>query len=243
MALAGASLLSLRFRSLRPPKEAGFSIVLAVGSVMASSFFAESGRLHHLMLSYPFVQLTIAITALWLWNQLRRWQKSAAMGLCLAGIGAIAATALSSTSNICWYVKQVRATGGIGHSASEIIDLANFIAHSGEYNYITGSWGLYNPVFTLTGGHTQMREFYFPMLAREIPAPVREEVGQFIVTHQTRFVYSHVMPGYSEVREKWFAIAAGMGYSPRLVKQFRHRATGDLLYSAYEFEPAVRPQF
>jgi len=232
--IAGRVRTSLRCWA--PPRICAFLAILSVGVVVLSAFFAESGRIHHLMLTYPFVHCLVAITFTWaggLGLQKSRVVGCAAVGLLLA---ALVATGASTALNLGWFTREVLRTGGRGYWSSAIYELAAWVESRPGTHFVFPSWGLRGPVFTLTGGQCSCREYYFQLLSPELTPPVKEETLRLLKRRNSIWVFSKILPDHVAIQSRLFNLAREAGRQPRLVAQFQHPQDGARLYEAYSFE-------
>jgi 4-amino-4-deoxy-L-arabinose transferase-like glycosyltransferase len=205
---------------------------IGVGLVALNALFPEGGRLHHLLLAYPLIQVGAAVT-------LARWRLPLAVAVLL-----LIPTAWSTAAHLRWYSSTVEQTGGENHWSSAIYDLAQWIRERPGKHYYSSAWGFYRPLFTLTGGELSIRDRYFELMPDPMPADLRNELGNQVRRRGSYWITSRIIPQYEANLRRLFAIAAEEGLQPKLVQTFR-RKTGDEIYQVYSFhdedESAWRP--
>ena len=210
----------------------GFLSALCLGVVGCSAFVGEGGKTHHLLLVFPFIHCLAAITLVraWKWAGVRQGVVRGVVALVL--LGSVIATAGSTLQNMLWHNRHVSRTGGTGVFASEISELAAWIAQHPESHYFFVTWGLYRPVYTLTAGKCPCTERWGAL----VPAKPRAD-GYWekqLSRQDAVFVFGNSFHP-STNQEKLFQIARDLGMQARLIKQFHHTSTGQLLYEAYSF--------
>ena len=99
---------------------------LSIGVIGCSAFFPESGRIHHLMVMFPFIHCQAAITLVWVWKLVSTRHAGVGRAVSLLLVGCVAITAASTFLNMRWHNAHVSRTGGTGVFASEIARLADW---------------------------------------------------------------------------------------------------------------------
>jgi len=237
--VAAAAIAARAWPSLRrlvPPRACAFLAVLCVGVVGLSAFFPESGRVHHLMLIYPFVHCLVAIAFVWAGTQALDRRRVAGSAVVAFMVAALLATAVSTALNLGWFTRQVLRTGGRDHWSSAIFDLAAWVKSKPDTHFVFPSWGLYRSVFTLTGGKCSCRKHYFQLLSPELSPPVKEETLRLLKRRNSVWVFSKILPDHVVIKSRLFDLAREAGLQPRLIARFQHPQEGVRLYEAYSFE-------
>lgn len=239
LALA-CSVVVLLLPRFRPSLRAcAFLVSLCAGVVILSAFFPESGRTHHLMLTYPFLQCAVAIMLAWICALVLRGPRVLRYLIPALLAVPVLAAGVSTLSNLRWYNQEVLKTGGKRVWSSAILDLSAWVNTKPDHHFVFSSWGLYRSVFGLSGGKASCREFYFPLLAPELPAPVKDEAQRILKRKNSVLVFSRILPDYGVTSGHLFALAKELGLRPRLLKEFFDRYEGKLLYQAYAVDVPV----
>ena len=236
--VAGAILCRVRpsLRAWAPPRVVGFLLCLCAGIVISSAFFTESGRVHHLMLTYPFVQCAVAVTLAWICTLAAKTSRAVRILLPILLAVPVFATGASTVANLRWLTQEVVKTGGRGHWSSEMYRLVEWVRGQPDTHFVFMSWGMYREVFAFSGGKCSCREYYFQLLAPELSPSVQEEVRTILKRRNSIFVFSRIMPSDDVTAWHMFALAGELNLHPRLVKTFRHPYDGSVLYEAYSLE-------
>ena len=236
--VAGAIMCRVRpsLRAWAPPRIAGFLLCLCAGIVISSAFFTESGRIHHLMLTYPFVQCAVAVTLAWICTLVAKTSRALRLLLAILLAVPVFATCASTVANLRWLTQEAVKTGGRGHWSSEIYRLTEWVNSQPDTHFVFMSWGMYRDVFGFSGGKCSCREYLFQLLVPELPPSVQEEVRTILKRGNSIFVFSRIIPGDDLTSRHVFALAAELHLHPRLVKAFHHPYDGSVLYEAYSFE-------
>lgn len=235
--VTGAMLSRLRptVRTYAPPRICVFFVVLCFAIVTLSALFPESGRIHHLMLTYPFAHCAAGVMVAWV---LRFVWSAAPIVRCLGLIVVIVpilASVASTAVSMQWFTREVVKTGGRDYWSSAIFELSAWVNSKPRLHFVFPSWGLNPQVFALSGGKCSCREYFFPLLTRELDPSVTEEVQRLLRRRNSVFVFSRISPNYDLASGHVFALARELSLRPRLLKQFRHPHEGKLLYEAYSF--------
>ena len=160
----------LRRQPLSPEARlCGFLGVLSLGVIGCTAFFGEGGKVPHLMLMFPFIHCVAAITLVSVWNLAYSRHEVFARAVAVVLLGLVVATAASTMQNMRWHNAYVARTGGTGAFASEISQLATWIARHPESHYVFATWGLYRPVYTLTAGKCPCTELWSVLLHSKPP--------------------------------------------------------------------------
>ncbi len=241
VAVAGSVVLGVlgRYRlipaTLRPPRVIYGFLVLIGGVLFLSAFFPDSGRIHHLMLAYPFAHCVAAITLVWLWEVVRpRSIAAARAGVAALGV-LLAMQAVSSGKDLLWLSAVTSSTGGRGFHSARVQDLTRWVASQPDTHFVFGSWGLYRPVFALSGGKSSCTELAFILFSPPSGATL-DEVKRVLKREHSMFIFFHDGSG---AMDHLFTVAQSIGLRPRLVKQFSERDASPL-YDAFVVEPVSR---
>jgi 4-amino-4-deoxy-L-arabinose transferase-like glycosyltransferase len=199
-------------------------LFFTVALVALNALFPEGGRLHHLLLAYPLLQVGVGVAL-----AARAWLRIPALIL-------IAITGVSTAHNLAWYSGEIHRTGGRGHWSSAIYDVAEWMKTQPETRFVGGAWGFYRQLYFLTGGRISIHDRYFDLLPNPMPPDNRREVATLVKRRETVWLTSEIMPQYVSNREHLFAVAREFGLEPRLLKTF-HEKTGEPIYRAWTFLP------
>ncbi len=195
---------------------------MTLGMVALNALFPEGGRLHHLLLIYPFPQIAAGLVV-----ARTRWMTVAAAVLILA-------TGVSTAQNLAWYTQEIQRTGGHNHWSSAIYDLAAWMRAEPEKLYLASAWGFYRPLYTLTGGEISIRDRYFELLPEPLPPELQTEMTNLVRRRDSYWLTSNIQPQYARNFAKLTELAAPLGLKPRRVKVF-YRRTGEPIYEVYSF--------
>ena len=242
--LAGIALARRMFRGEALSPDARiccFLGSLSIGVIGCSVFFPESGRIHHLMVMFPFIHCQAAVTLVWVWKLVSTRHAGLGAAVRLLLVGCVAITAASTFQNMRWHNAHVSRTGGTGVFASEIARLADWISEHPDYHYVFASWGLARPVYTLTAGQCPCREFWRPLAETEVSVKTQNQVRWFASQQDSIFVFGKSFHPPAN-QERLFQITRDFGLKPKLIKRFHETSTGKTLYELYSFtSPADEP--
>jgi len=199
-------------------------LFFTVALVALNALFPEGGRLHHLLLAYPLLQVGAGVAL-----ASRRWLRIPALIL-------LAVTGLSTAHNLAWYSDEIRRTGGRGHWSSAIYEVADWMRTQPGTRFVGGAWGFYRPLYFLTGGRISIYDRYFDLLPDPLPPENKAQVETLVKRRETVWLTSEILPQYVSNREKLFAVARESGLEPRLLNTF-HERTGEPIYRAWTFLP------
>lgn len=207
-------------------RAARFAALISLGVWLANLPFPDAGRLHHLILMYPFPHLAIALAAQWIVLRIPR------VRLGTAGVAAalFLTMAFSTVRHLIWYRAEVAASGGRQTWSSSTIELAHWAAERPDRHYVTASWGIDNVLTAFTRAEVVPEGFYFDLLADPPSPETAARLERALRREDTLWIFSNLQPQYEQIRAHVFARAADLGLTPTPVRQFRELA-------AYRFHP------
>ncbi len=198
------------------------------GLVLLQVLFSEGGRLHHYLLAYPLLQTAIALPFL----SRRVWPKIL--------VAAIGITAISTAHNLVWYSGAVARTGGVGHWSSHVEEVAEWIReHSGQSVFAT-SWGLYRPLYFLTGARSPVHDRSYALRNEVVNADDQEDLNLQLERRNALWITSAIYPEYESNLRRLFRLARDKQLSPHLVREFRDHC-GRRLYWVHSFHRYSAP--
>ena len=208
-------------------------LLFTVGLVALNALFPVGGRLHHLLLAYPLMQIGVGLA----WS---RWRYTS-----IAAAVLILATGASTAHTISWYTGEVERTGGRNNWSGSIYDVAQWMKSQPDRHYIATAWGFYRPLYFLTGGRISIHDRYHEMLPNPLDADTRTQLGYFSRRRNTYWLSSRLYSQYEDNRQKLFAIAKEQGLEPKLAREFFTRDSKPI-YQVYtmrdaDAEPAWKP--
>ena len=202
-------------------RAARFCVLLSLGVWGANLPFPDAGRLHHLILMYPFPQLAVAITVI---AAARRFARARLAILAIA-FAVYAVMAASTVRHLLWYNTEVAHSGGRQTWSSSTIELAAWAAQHPDSHYVTASWGIDNVLTAFTRAQVAPEGFYFDLLADPPSPDTQKRLDQALLRHDTVWLFSNVQPQYEQIRERVFARARALGLpEPAKIRQFREIA-------------------
>mgnify|MGYP003870278715 CR=1 FL=1 len=216
-------------------RSCGFFLCLSAFVVIFSSFFREAGKPHHLMLTYPFIHVAVAVAGAWVLMLTEPWKRPRRIALLACLVAPILASGVSSFVSLRWLSREAAKTGGRLVWSSEIYDLAAWVRSMPRHHFVFSSWGLYRIVFSFSEGACSCRENYFQLLPTVLPVAVSQDLEAAVRRQRSVVVFSRIFADYTQIRGHVFEAARRQGLTPRLLKEFHHPTDGNVLYEAYSF--------
>lgn len=197
-------------------RPAAFCYTVTLAIVGVNMLFPEGGRIHHLLLAYPYTQVGMALAFVAAYESFGSWRKWTIAALAIP----LLATAFGTLEAHIYYTDEVKRTGGRGHWSVRIFDLAEWISQHRDQHYVFCAWGMMRQTYSFSKGEPSLTERYFELLPEKWNPDMEADLKSRLARRDTLFVFSTVMPQYESIFRRVTEFAARQGQQPREVKVF-----------------------
>jgi hypothetical protein len=211
---------------------ARFVVFAGLLVLLASALTPGGSYAHHVLLTYPFPHLSLAVFAVELRALARERLGAAASGaLAAVAVAAVAAALAVSGATDVKLLSRLSQTGGSGNFSDAIYDLDRYLTtNSGDDPFVAVDWGIYQNLIGLSQGRLRGDEVWLE-LSR--PSPDLERYRTELTSPTTRYVlHATNMTNFPRAKQRFFQVVRESGRRARLVKVLDSR-DGQRVFEVY----------